>query len=98
MSIALMTFDIFGTVLDWRRGLGLSGEAFDRVVDRQGELEREAFRPYAEIVAQSLVDEAGYSEDEAARIGLDAGNWPLFTDSPEALRRLMKLAPCVAIV
>jgi hypothetical protein len=38
MSIALLTFDIFGTVLDWRRGLreslrgDLSDVDFDRVV------------------------------------------------------------------
>src|SRR5260370_14173068 len=75
MSIALRTFALFGTVLDWRRGLRealgtpLSDADFDRIVDRQGELERETFRPYAEIVAQSLVDEAGPAPAAAARIG-----------------------------
>ena len=61
MSIALMTFDIFGTVLDWRAGLERElGELdFDAVVDRQAELESEQFRSYTEIVAQSLVDEIG---------------------------------------
>jgi 2-haloalkanoic acid dehalogenase type II len=97
MSIALMTFDIFGTVVDWRSGLGLSTEAFERVIDRQGELEREAFRPYAEIVAQSLVDELGLEAQEAARIGAGAGRWPLFADSAQALRRLRAIAPCAAI-
>jgi 2-haloalkanoic acid dehalogenase type II len=97
MSIALLTFDIFGTVVDWRRGLGLSGEAFDRVVDRQGELESEAFRPYAAIVAQSLVDELDIEPEEAARIGAQAGGWPLYADSAEALRRLRAVAPCAAI-
>jgi 2-haloalkanoic acid dehalogenase type II len=102
VSIALLTFDIFGTVLDWRRGLrealgeALSDEDFDRVVDRQGELEGEQFRAYAEIVAQSLVDELGLSEAEAARIGLSAGTWPLFPDSAAALRRLQAIAPCAA--
>jgi 2-haloalkanoic acid dehalogenase type II len=97
MSIALLTFDIFGTVLDWRRGMGLTGEAFDRVIDRQGELEREAFRPYAEIVAQSLVDELDMDPEEAARTGAGAGRWPLFPDSADALRRLRAVAPCAAI-
>src|SRR5438552_2244759 len=86
MSIALVTFDIFGTVLDWRRGLGLDGEAFDRVIDRQGELESERFRPYAEIVAQSLVDELDMDPREAASIGAEAGRWPLFADSADAHR------------
>ena len=51
-------------------------------------MESEAFRPYAEIVAQSLVDELGLSGEEAARAGANAGSWPLFTDSADALRRL----------
>ena len=103
MPIELLTFDIFGTVLDWRRGLresaetGLAGDEFDAIVDRQGELESEAFRPYAEIVAQSLVDELGLAEEQAARIGANAGRWPLFADSADALRRLRAVARCAAI-
>ena len=99
MSIALMTFDIFGTVLDWRAGLERElGELdFDAVVDRQAELESEQFRSYTEIVAQSLVDEVGLSESEAARTGANAGQWPLFPDSADALRRLRAIAPCAAI-
>src|SRR5260370_35017567 len=103
MSIALRTFALFGTVLDGGRGLRgalgtpLSDDDFDRIVDRQGELEREAFRPYAEIVAQSLVDEAGLDPAAAARIGSEAGRWPLYGDSAEALQLLQKVAPCAAI-
>lgn len=102
MSIALMTFDIFGTVLDWRRGLreALGGTLpdveFDRIVDRQGELEREGFRRYADIVARSLIEARGLDPARAARIGADAGRWPLFADSPEALARLRQVTPCAA--
>ena len=102
MSIALLTFDVFGTVLDWRTGLRealggrLTDEAFDRVVDRQGELEQERFRPYAELVAQSLVDELDVDPHQAARIGAEAGRWPLYPDSAEALRRLRAVVPCAA--
>jgi 2-haloalkanoic acid dehalogenase type II len=101
MSIALMTFDFFGTVVDWRRGLreALGGrlreEDFDRVIDRQGELEKGPFRPYAQIVAQDLV-ERGVEAQEAARIAAEAGRWPLFPDSAAALRRLRTVAPCAA--
>src|SRR5258708_13193841 len=103
MSIALLTFDLFGTVLDWRRGLRealgtpLSDADFDRIVDRQGELERETFRPYAEIVAQSLVDEAGPDPAAAARIGSEAGRGPLYDDSAGAPRLLPKVAPFPAL-
>jgi 2-haloalkanoic acid dehalogenase type II len=102
MSIALLTFDVFGTVLDWRTGLRaalpgrLSEAEFESVIDRQGELERE-FRPYAEIVAQSLIDVLRLAPDEAARIGADAGTWPLYPDSAGALRRLREIAPCAAL-
>lgn len=95
---ALLTFDIFGTVLDWRTGLGLPDALFDRAIDRQGELEQQRrFRPYAEIVAQSLVDVAGTNAVLAAAAGAEAGRWPLFPDSRAAMARLRKAAPCVAM-
>ena len=94
----LLTFDIFGTVLDWRRGLSLEGAQFERVIDRQGELEQQArFRPYAEIVAQSLVDVLRMNAVAAAAAGAEAGRWPLFADSRDALARLRRIAPCVAM-
>jgi 2-haloalkanoic acid dehalogenase type II len=103
MSIALLTFDVFGTILDWRRGLrealgstAVSDADFDRILDRQGELEREPFRPYAEIVSESLVNVLGVEAERADEIAAGAGNWPLFADSAEALRRLRAIAPCVA--
>lgn len=101
MSIALLTFDVFGTVLDWRSGLRaalggrLSDEEFERVIDRQGEMERD-FRPYAEIVAQSLTEVLHLDAQVATRIGTTAGTWPLFADSAAALRRLREIAPCAA--
>jgi HAD superfamily hydrolase (TIGR01493 family) len=102
----LLTFDVFGTVLDWRRGTleavasagGTLDEAgFDAVVDAQGRLEQEApGRPYGEIVAESLVEVAGLSPAVAAAIGFAAGTWPLFPDSAAALARLQSIAPCAA--
>lgn len=101
MSIArptLLTFDIFGTVLDWRAGLGLPDALFERVIDRQAELEQERrFQPYAAIVAQSLVEVTGMNALLAATAGAEAGRWPLFADSRAALQRLRKVAPCVAM-
>ena len=105
MHPALLTFDVFGTVLDWRRGLerslrrhgaGLTRADFDRVIDTQAELESGPFRPYASIVAASLVRELGIPLATARAIGDEAGRWPLYPDSREALRRLRRIAPCVA--
>ncbi len=103
---ALLTFDIFGTVVDWRRGLEESLRAagysvapgdFDRVVDLQAGLEAAAFRPYREITAESLVSALGVAPEAADRIGAAVGRWPLYPDSREALARLERVAPCVAM-
>jgi 2-haloalkanoic acid dehalogenase type II len=103
MPPRLFTFDVFGTVLDWRRGLRsavdprpLSDGDFDRLIDVQGELEQGPFRGYAGIVADSLVRVLGLSREKAEPIGADAGRWPLFPDSAAALRRLGRVAPCAA--
>jgi 2-haloalkanoic acid dehalogenase type II len=102
----LLTFDVFGTILDWRRGtleaVALAGGAlpegrFDEVVDAQGRLEQATpGRPYREIVAESLVEVARLSPAAAAAAGLAAGSWPVFPDSAAALARLQRVAPCAA--
>ena len=105
MPPGLLTFDVFGTVLDWRQGLrrslrhhgvDLTPADFDRVIDIQADLESGKFRPYTSIVASSLVRALGIPLETARRIGDEAGSWPLYPDSREALRRLRRIAPCVA--
>jgi 2-haloalkanoic acid dehalogenase type II len=101
----LITFDIFGTVLDWRAGLERDCAAagrplrrgeFERIVDRQGQLEQGPFLPYVEITRRSLVEMLGLDSAAAARIGASVGQWPPFPDSGAALRALMRIAPCAA--
>jgi len=103
---SLLTFDIFGTVLDWRRGMrsavaGAGGAwddgTFDRVIDAQGKAEGGPFRRYADITAESLIDVVGLSPPAAAEIGAGVGTWPPYPDSAEGLRRLMRIAPCAAM-
>jgi 2-haloacid dehalogenase len=103
----LVTLDFFGTVLDWRRGLSealvhagrpLRPGEFDRIVDRQGELEQERpFRTYREITALSLVEVLGLDPGIADEVGARVGTWPAFPDSAAALRRLMAVVPCAAM-
>lgn len=101
----LITFDIFGTVLDWRTGmqvavseagLSLSDRQFDQVVDRQAKLEQERFLPYSEITALSLIEVLGMPQDKARSIGNEVGLWPLYPDSRVALSHLMRLTECGA--
>jgi 2-haloacid dehalogenase len=101
----LITFDFFGTVLDWKSGLenGLAnfgielkeGE-FDKVIDYQSSLELGAFRKYADITTESLVNVIGLLPSKAVEISSGLGNWPLFPDSKEGLRKLLYLSRCAA--
>ena len=106
MAPTLLTFDIFGTVVDWRaglradlapHGLALGEEDFDRVIDAQGVDQAGPFRTYREITAASLVQVLGLGPAAADAVARNVGRWPLFPDSREALRRLLRLAPCVAM-
>lgn len=105
-SPELITFDIFGTVLDWRTGLEnacaaagrpLSDGEFDCIVDVQGELEQGDFLTYVEVTSRSLQQVIGLSAEAATAIGANVGRWPLFADSPDALRALKQIAPCGAM-
>lgn len=102
MAPTLLTFDIFGTVLDWRVGLtkslfrhGVELGDFDRVIDLQGELEQRVYQSYASITAQSIADLVG--PERAAAIGREVGTWPLFADSAPALQKMMALCACGAM-
>lgn len=106
MKPALFTFDIFGTVIDWRCGLEqelacagrtLSPGDFERVMDAQGRDEQAQFRPYREITARSLMRELGLEQAHAERIGRELGEWPPYPDAAAGLSALLELAPCVAM-
>ena len=102
----LLTFDVFGTLLDWRTGLAadvaraggivLDPVRFDRVIDAQAVLEQSAFRSYAEITATSLIQVLGLDPRAAHGIGDHVGEWPLYPDTAAALARLARVAPCAA--
>ncbi|MGH7726661.1 MAG: HAD-IA family hydrolase [Candidatus Eiseniibacteriota bacterium] len=102
----LLTFDIFGTVVDWRRGLArdlerlgvtLDDASFERILGAQEHDEAGPFVPYATIMARSLVTTLGVREEDARAIGGAVGRWPVFPDAPAGLARLLELAPCVAM-
>jgi 2-haloacid dehalogenase len=102
----LITFDIFGTVLDWRVGLESACRAagrpmgcgeFDRLVDVQGELEQGEFLGYTEITARSLRQVLALDDETAARIAAGVGDWPLYPDARAALCALVRIGPCAAM-
>lgn len=102
----LLTFDIFGTVVDWRLGMRqslmrygveLSDEAFEHIIDAQARAQAKEFKLYREITAMSLVEVLDLDPQVAQAIGLEVGHWPLFPDVRVAMAQLMKRAPCVAM-
>ena len=102
----LVTLDVFGTVLDWRAGLVkaaavqgvvVDDRRFQAVIDHQARAEAAAYRPYADIAADSFVKVLGLSREAARAIASTMGTWPLFSDSTDGLRALMRIAPCVAM-
>jgi 2-haloalkanoic acid dehalogenase type II len=106
MRPALITFDVFGTIIDWRSGLqadlveggvACSDELFEQIIAAQAALETGPFRTYREITAASLVQVVGLDADAADEIGQRVGCWPLYADAREALHRLQQLGPCIAM-
>jgi 2-haloacid dehalogenase/putative hydrolase of the HAD superfamily len=100
--IRLFTFDIFGTVLDWKRGLEetvgrpVGDGEFDRFIDEQGRDEQASFRPYRDITARSLRLMFGFDAARADEVGANVGRWPLFADAALGMRQLQAIAPLVA--
>jgi 2-haloalkanoic acid dehalogenase type II len=106
MKPVLITFDVFGTIVDWRRGLQAdlaeagcpcSDVLFEKILTAQNALEAGSYRTYREITAASLIEAAGLNADAADRIGQRVGHWPLYPDVRQALQRMMKLVPCIAM-
>jgi len=101
----LITFDILGTVLDWRSGLEAACHAagrtlghgeFDRIVDAQAALEHGPYLTYTTIARRSLADTLGLPDAQVTAISDSIGAWPLYNDAP-LLRTLMQIAPCAAM-
>ena len=79
-------------------GNGGTSPDFDAIVDRQGALEQERpFRSYREITKRSLMDVLDFDEQWADAIGDGVGEWPAYADAARGVKRMMALAPCVAM-
>ena len=100
-----LTFDCYGTLIDWRLGIaqatgripGLAGCDFERLVCDRERVEREMeagpYRPYGEILSESLrrcalAQGREVSTEDAAGFARGMAEWPAFGDSAPALRRL----------
>jgi 2-haloacid dehalogenase len=98
-----LTFDCYGTLIDWESGILAALEPHIGDADREDVLERFArhearleagpYLPYKEILAgclEALGEELGFTptDDEARAFGTSVTDWPAFDDSPTALQQL----------
>jgi 2-haloalkanoic acid dehalogenase type II len=100
----VLTFDCYGTLIDWETGIvaalraagrwpASDEELLERFAAHEAGAEAGDYRPYREVLeaaARGVARDTGVElSDEAARaFAWSVGDWPAFPDSPEALRRL----------
>jgi 2-haloalkanoic acid dehalogenase type II len=117
--LRLATFDCYGTLIDWEGGAAAflydlalrNGEATpppgrqlrDRWEAIQFELLQGEYRPYRDVLAESLrawMDERGYSwrEDEGAALLRAMRSWQPFPDTRPALARAREAGMQLAII
>ena len=98
------TFDCYGTLVDWNRGIGdqlerlFGGDSRDRALARYHELERaieaeDQTAPYRDVLARCLAgvaDSLGrrLPDGELDALGRSLPRWPVFREVPAALGEL----------
>jgi 2-haloacid dehalogenase len=98
-----MTFDVYGTMIDWRGGIGSElarlwpAEDADRLLERYHELEPQVEEgraiPYREVLAETLARLAseeglGVPPGEEGALGESLPSWKPFPEVPGALAEL----------
>jgi 2-haloalkanoic acid dehalogenase type II len=101
-----LTFDCFGTLVDWETGLAralrasLPGadatddELLERYSDHEAAAERAPYRPYRDVMATAARGVAADLDqplgDGGAAVAASLPSWPAFPDSTAAVRRLQQ--------
>ncbi|HEV2413461.1 MAG TPA: HAD family hydrolase [Candidatus Dormibacteraeota bacterium] len=103
MADKWLTFDCFGTLVDWRHGIGTTGELLfagngSRFLDAYNGLEAEVenegpFKPYRTVLAETTRRAARLLEldlkpDDATALASTIPYWPVFADVGPALGAL----------
>ena len=93
-----ITFDCYGTLIDWETGLlaalaaaGVSGddnELLEQFGRHEAEAEAGPYLPYRDVLATCVRRMGDPTEDEVAAFATSVAYWPAFPDSADALARL----------
>ncbi|HZQ49335.1 MAG TPA: HAD family hydrolase [Candidatus Dormibacteraeota bacterium] len=104
MADRWLTFDCFGTLVDWRHGIATTGELLfpgrgadflNAYIGLEAEVEKGSFRRYRAILAETtrrVARELGLElkpDDESALVST-IPHWPVFADVGPALAQLRK--------
>jgi len=108
------TFDCYGTLVDWNRGIGdeldrlFGSDSREVALARYYELEHEVqaaspAAPYREVLAETLVGVAlsigrELPDDEGNALGRSLPTWPVFEDVPSALDEVRRRGWRLAIL
>ncbi len=99
-----LTFDVYGTLIDWETGIAswlrpFSDASDDELLEafarHEAELEAGPYLPYREVLAEAMRRvgrDFGFavSDAQAAAFGASVGVWPAFADSAAALASLQR--------
>jgi 2-haloacid dehalogenase len=99
-----LTFDVYGTLIDWETGIAGWLRPFADVSDdallesfarHEAELEAGPYRSYRDVLAEAMRRvgrDLGFepTDEQAAAFGGSVGVWPVFADSAEALAALKR--------
>src|SRR3954451_7216567 len=90
-----LTFDCYGTLIDWETGITnaltpivpATDALLERFAEHEAELEAGEYRRYAEVLEQCAL-RLGAAPDDARAFGRSVRDWPAFADSATALQAL----------
>jgi 2-haloacid dehalogenase len=112
MADRWLTFDCFGTLVDWRHGIRTTGELLfpgrgadflDAYIQLEAEVEKGSFRRYRAILAETARRAAKElslelkPDDESALVST-IPHWPVFSDVGPALAPLRKVGWKLALL
>jgi 2-haloacid dehalogenase len=111
MSVEWVTFDCYGTLIDWERGItdalipllprGMDRRALaQRYIEVEAEVEKGEYLPYREILDRAgrrILEENGVG-NVPSPLPASLGSWPPFEEVPEALRELQRRGYRIAIL
>src|SRR4051794_6867032 len=92
-----LTFDCYGTLIDWETGItnalapivSDTDALLERFAEHEAALEAGEYRTYAEVL-ELCARRLGASAEDAREFGRSVRGWPAFEDSAEALAALQQ--------